>query len=77
MREFCEAAFSALELDWEDYVVVDPAFFRPVDIDALVADASKARRVLGWEPTISFEELVAMMVEADLAVLDATVDGPR
>ena len=67
VREFCETAFSRVDLDWRDYVVVDPALFRPVDVEVLVADASKARDLLGWEPTVSFHELVGMMVDADMA----------
>src|SRR5207248_4393633 len=71
VAEFCAAAFGALGLEWERYVVSDPAFTRPVDTALTVGDASKARAELGWEPTVSFEELVRMMVEADLARLTA------
>jgi GDPmannose 4,6-dehydratase len=66
VRDFCEAAFSRLDLDYNEFVVVDPAFFRPVDVNVLYGDASKARAVLGWEPRVSFTELVSMMVDADL-----------
>ncbi len=66
VREFCELAFAHLGLDYRQYVVQDPRFFRPAEVDLLVADPSKARQKLGWQPTISFEELVKMMVEADL-----------
>jgi GDPmannose 4,6-dehydratase len=66
VREFCELAFSHLGLDYRRYVIQDPRFFRPAEVDLLVADASKARQKLGWLPTVSFEELVQMMVEADL-----------
>ncbi len=69
IRELCAEAFSYLGLDWQDYVVVDPALIRPADVDQLVADASKARRVLGWQPNVSFRELIHMMVDADLALL--------
>jgi len=69
VRELCEVAFGYLGLDWEKYVVVDPKFYRPAEVDLLVSDPSKARRVLGWEPTVSFEELVKMMVDADLETL--------
>ena len=69
VRELCEVAFGYLGLDWRKYVVVDPKLFRPADVDLLVADASKARRVLGWEPTVTFEELIKMMVDADLEQL--------
>jgi len=66
VREFCELAFSHLGLDYRQYVVQDPRFFRPVEVDLLVADPTKAHQKLGWRPTVSFEELVRMMVEADL-----------
>jgi GDPmannose 4,6-dehydratase len=71
VAEFCAAAFGALGLEWEKYVVSDPAFTRPAEVDLLLGDASKARAELGWEPAVSFEELVRMMVEADLARLTA------
>lgn len=66
VREFCELAFSHLGLDYREYVVLDPRFFRPAEVDLLVADPTKAHQKLGWRPTVSFEELVQMMVEADL-----------
>jgi len=69
VRELCAAAFSALDLNWEDYVVVDPRFYRPAEVDLLVSDPTKAKQVLGWEPQVGFEELIAMMVEADLRLL--------
>lgn len=69
IRELCEVAFGYLNLDWREYVVQDERFYRPAEVDLLVGDASKARRVLGWEPQVSFEELVRMMVDADLALL--------
>jgi len=56
-------------LDWKQYVRTDPAFLRPAEVDHLIGDASKAKRVLGWEPDVSFEQLVAMMVDADIAAL--------
>ena len=67
--ELCEVAFGYLGLDYRDYVVSDPKFYRPAEVDQLVGDASKARRVLGWEPRVSFEELIHMMVDADLEAL--------
>jgi GDPmannose 4,6-dehydratase len=73
VREFCEIAFGRLDLDYRDYVRVDPALVRPAEVDLLVGDASKARRVLGWEPTVSFDELVALMVDADLARLEEAI----
>jgi GDPmannose 4,6-dehydratase len=67
VREFVEAAFAHVALDWRDYVEIDPRYYRPAEVDHLLGDASKARRVLGWEPRIVFTELVRMMVEHDLA----------
>jgi hypothetical protein len=69
VRELCELAFDYLGLDWRDYVVVDPKLFRPADVDFLVADATKARTKLGWKPTVTFEELIRMMVDADMELL--------
>jgi GDPmannose 4,6-dehydratase len=69
VRELCQAAFGYLDLNWEDYVVADPLFFRPAEVDLLVSDPAKAREDLGWEPEVPFEELIHMMVEADLARL--------
>jgi len=69
VREFCEIAFSTLDLDYQDYVVVDPAFVRPPEKYPLVADPSHAKRILGWQSETSFEQLVQMMVEADLKAL--------
>jgi GDPmannose 4,6-dehydratase len=66
VREFCELAFAEANLDYRDYVVVDPNFYRPAEVDLLVGDPSKAKRVLGWEPKITFAELVRDMVQADL-----------
>ena len=69
VREFCELAFAAAGLDWEQYVVVDPRFLRPAEVDLLVGDATKARERLGWEREVDFPRLVQMMVEADLALV--------
>ena len=69
VRELCEVAFGYLGLDYRDYVVSDPKFYRPAEVDQLVGDASKARRVLGWEPRVSFEELIHIMVDADTEAL--------
>jgi GDPmannose 4,6-dehydratase len=69
VRELCQVAFGYLGLNWEDYVVSDPKFLRPAEVDQLVADPRKARKVLGWEPKASFEELVHMMVDADMEAL--------
>jgi GDPmannose 4,6-dehydratase len=69
VREFCEVAFGHVGLDWEQYVVIDETFYRPAEVDLLVGDPGKARRELGWEPQVGFEELVTMMVDADLDLL--------
>jgi len=69
VQMLCELAFDYIGLDWRDHVVVDPRFLRPADVDFLVADATKARTKLGWEPTVTFEELIQMMVDADLEAL--------
>jgi len=69
IRELCEVAFSHAGLDWEQYVVQDPQFYRPAEVDLLIGDAAHAGAVLGWKPRTSFEELVRSMVDADLAVL--------
>jgi GDPmannose 4,6-dehydratase len=71
VQELCEVAFGCLDLNWQDHVVQDPEFYRPAEVDLLVSDPSKARQKLGWEPIVSFEELIEMMVEADLAQLKA------
>jgi GDPmannose 4,6-dehydratase len=69
VREFCEVAFSHVGLDWQDHVVTDERFFRPAEVDLLVGDPTKAKTRLGWEPATRFEDLVRMMVDADLAYL--------
>lgn len=66
VREFLEESFSHVDLDWKEFVVQDDNFYRPAEVDLLVGDASKAGRKLGWEPTVSFEELTRLMVDADL-----------
>ncbi|MGQ9896730.1 MAG: GDP-mannose 4,6-dehydratase [Acidobacteriota bacterium] len=66
VREFLEAAFTHVELDWQDYVEIDPRYFRPTEVDHLLGDASKAQRNLGWQPRVSFQELVTRMVDHDL-----------
>jgi GDPmannose 4,6-dehydratase len=73
VREFVDIAFDHVGLDPERHVVVDPRFERPAEVDHLVGDASRARRELGWEPRVSFENLVRMMVDADLERLSAPV----
>lgn len=67
VRDFLDAVFGYLNLDWHKYVEIDPRLFRPTEVDLLLGDASKARKVLGWEPKTSFGELVQMMVESELS----------
>jgi GDPmannose 4,6-dehydratase len=74
VRQLVETAFEHAGLDWQKYVRIDPAFLRPAEVDHLIGDASKAKRLLGWEPSVSFEQLVAMMVNADI---DALSGAPR
>jgi len=69
VEEFLQEAFGSVNLDWHDYVVQDPRFMRPAEVDLLVGDPSKAGRKLGWEPTVTFPELVKMMVKADLELI--------
>jgi GDPmannose 4,6-dehydratase len=69
VREFLEEAFGHVDLDWRDYVEIDPKYFRPTEVDFLLGDASKARRILSWQPRVSFQELVHIMVDADLQAL--------
>jgi GDPmannose 4,6-dehydratase len=69
VRDLVEAAFSYVELDWQEFVVQDPRFMRPAEVDLLVGDPARARAALGWEPEVGFHELVRMMVDADLARL--------
>jgi len=66
VREFLDEAFGCLDLDWREYVEIDPRYLRPTEVDALCGDASKAREVLGWEPRVGFRELARMMVDADM-----------
>ena len=66
VRRFCQIAFGHVDLDWEQYVKTDPRFLRPAEVELLVADPSKAKRELKWEPRVSFEQLVTMMVDADI-----------
>jgi len=66
VREFLDEAFGYVDLDWHDYVEIDPRYFRPTEVDYLMADPAKARRALGWEPRIFFKDLVRIMVDADL-----------
>ena len=75
VREFVELAFAHAGLDWKEYVEVDARYFRPAEVDFLCANPSHARRVLGWEPTVTFQELVRIMVDADCAEVDRQLAG--
>jgi GDPmannose 4,6-dehydratase len=66
VREFCERAFGHVGLDYSEYVVGDPQFWRPAEVNRLLGDSSKAREKLGWEPQVTFEEMIRMMVDADV-----------
>jgi GDPmannose 4,6-dehydratase len=69
VREFAAVAFGIVDLKWQEYVRVDPRFFRPAEVHVLKGDAGKARRKLAWQPTVAFEQLVEMMVRADLELV--------
>jgi GDPmannose 4,6-dehydratase len=75
VREFVERAFARVGLDWQEYVAIDPRYYRPSEVDELCGDASKARRVLGWQPKTTFEQLVDLMVDADIQLLDDQLAG--
>jgi GDPmannose 4,6-dehydratase len=75
VRDFVELAFAQADLDWKEFVAMDPRYLRPSEVDYLMADPSKARRVLGWEPTVTFPELVRIMVNADLEEVDSKLRG--
>ncbi|MGH7456091.1 MAG: GDP-mannose 4,6-dehydratase, partial [bacterium] len=70
VREFLQEAFSCVDLDWREYVEMNPRYLRPAEVDLLVGDASNAKRKLGWEPKVTFRELVRLMVDADIAQLE-------
>jgi GDPmannose 4,6-dehydratase len=69
VQEFCEVAFEHVGLNWRDFVIIDQKFFRPAEVDLLVGDPTKARTKLGWEPSLSFKELVQLMVEEDIKAI--------
>jgi GDPmannose 4,6-dehydratase len=73
IRDLLDAAFEVVDLDWRDFVIHDKSFFRPAEVELLVGDASRARKELGWQPTVSFRELIRMMVQADLERLGAPI----
>ncbi len=77
VRQFLEEAFGCAGLDWQKYVEIDKRYFRPTEVDLLIGDASKAKKVLGWEPKVKFKQLVKMMVDADMAEVKKRVEGVK
>ncbi|MGL4881668.1 MAG: GDP-mannose 4,6-dehydratase [Waterburya sp.] len=78
IREFLDIAFGYVNLDWHDYVAFDPRYLRPAEVDLLIGDPTKTKQKLGWQPSVTFEELVKLMVNADLAALNLpTPDGSQ
>src|SRR5207253_3394282 len=77
VEEFVRIAFDHAGLDWQQHVVVDPQFYRPAEVDLLLADPRKAHEVLGWQREVSFEKLVRMMVDSDIAAQSRTLNGPK
>lgn len=75
VREFVDAAFSYVGLDYEDYVRIDPRYFRPTEVDYLEADPSRAKRILDWEPKVHYEDLVHIMMDADLELVGEKIPG--
>jgi GDPmannose 4,6-dehydratase len=75
IREFLDLAFGRVKLDWHNYVEIDPRYYRPSEVDHLRGDPSKAKRMLGWTPTVRFPELVALMVDADIQLLEDELAG--
>lgn len=77
VREFLDAAFGHLDLDWKQYVKIDPKYYRPTEVDLLIGDASKAKAKLGWQPKMAFPDLVKTMVQADLELERRVLEGTR
>lgn len=75
VREFLEEAFGYVDLDWNDYVKIDPRYFRPTEVDYLLANASRSKNQLRWEPRIHFHELVRIMMDADMELMGLTPPG--
>jgi len=69
VKEFLEEVFNYVKLDWKEYVEIDPRYFRPTEVELLLADSAKARRELGWGPRINFKELVKIMVDSDMKLM--------
>ena len=77
VREFVELAFERVGLDWKEFVKHDSRYERPAEVDLLIGDASKAKKLLNWEPQVRFEELVRIMVDADLALIESPPETAR
>jgi GDPmannose 4,6-dehydratase len=77
VRDFLDETFSYLDLDWNEYVEIDPRYYRPAEVDRLMGDASKARSVLGWEPTVDFRQLVRIMVDYDMELARRELAGGK
>ena len=77
VRELVEASFRYADLDWHDHVIIDPLYYRPTEVDCLIADPGKARQRLGWRHTVGFEELIRIMVDAELQALQSSGSGSR
>jgi GDPmannose 4,6-dehydratase len=77
VKEMLELTFDRLQLDCKNHVKIDAKYYRPTEVDLLIGDASKAQKQLGWQPKVRFEELVAMMVDADLAAEKEKLEGTR
>ncbi|SNQ62972.1 GDP-D-mannose dehydratase, NAD(P)-binding [Candidatus Methanoperedens nitroreducens] len=75
VREFLEETFNYLDIDWRNHVEIDPKYFRPTEVDSLAGDSSKARKKLGWKPVVRFEELVKLMIDADLKKEELKLNG--
>jgi GDPmannose 4,6-dehydratase len=71
VKELVQVAFDRAGLDWEKYVKLDPAFIRPAEVDLLIGDPAKAKKHLGWTPKVSFEQMISMMVDSDIARLSS------
>ena len=77
VKEFAEIAFSHVGLNYQDYLKIDEIFYRPAEVHLLKGDYSKGKKILGWEPTISFKELIGMMVDADIQALSCQIDPKK
>jgi len=75
VREFLQLAFDHVGLNWKKHVAIDKRYFRPTEVDLLLGDPGKARRKLGWKPRVKFQELVRMMVDADMAAVEKEIYG--